>query len=43
MTGMTNKHMPIFSTTWKISMVPKPTQISASMLLLASRAVWKQR
>ena len=43
MTGMTNRHMPIFSTTWKISMVPKPTQISASMLLLASRAVWKQR
>ena len=33
----------MFSTVWKMSMVAKPTQMRASMELLASRAVWKQR
>ena len=43
MTGITNKHMPIFSTVWKISMEAKPTQIRLPMLVEATLAVWKQQ
>ena len=43
MTGMTKRHMPMFSTTWKMSMEANPTQMRASMVLRAKRAVWKHR
>lgn len=33
----------MFSTVWKISMVPNPTQMRLPMVPLAIRAVWKQR